>query len=64
MLEEILNIDFINFLSAFKQIFNNSINAFTDWIFNKIIYEFNFTNFFNIINDSDAREFEAKHKIY
>ena len=30
VLEKASNADFTDFLSAFKQIFNNSINAFTD----------------------------------
>ena len=63
-LEEASNDDFTDFLSAFKWVFNNSINIFTDWIFNEIIYEFNLTNFFNVINDSDAKEFKTEHKIH
>ena len=63
-LEEVSNADFINFLSAFKQVFNNSVNAFTDWIFNEIIYEFNLADFFDMISDSDAREFKTEHKIH
>ena len=63
-LEEALNADFTDFLSAFKQMFNNSINAFTDQIFNEIIYEFNLVNFFNVINNNDAREFKAECKIH
>src|SRR2546429_479315 len=63
-LEETSNDDFIDFLSAFKQIFNNSINAFTDQTLNEIIYEFNLTDFFDVISDSNARKFKTEHKIY
>src|SRR5436190_23043411 len=63
-LEEASNADFTNFLSAFKQMFNNSMNTFTDQIFNEIIYEFNLTNFFDVITDSDAKKFETEHKIH
>ena len=63
-LERILNTDFINFLSKFKQMFNNSINAFTEQISNEIIYKFNLTNFFDMIADNNARKFEAEHKIH
>ena len=63
-LEKASNTDFIDFLSEFKQIFNNSINAFIEWISNKIIYKFNLTNFFDMIADDNARKFEVKHKIH
>ena len=63
-LEEASNADFTDFLSAFKQIFNNSINTFTGWISNEIIYEFNLTDFFSMISDSNARKFEAEYKIH
>ena len=63
-LEKALNTDFTDFLSAFKQMFNNSMNAFTDHIFNEIIYEFNLTNFFDMITDDNAKKFETKHKIH
>ena len=63
-LEEASNADFTDFLSAFKQVFNNSINTFTDQILNEIIYEFNLADFFSMINDNNAREFEVKHKIH
>src|SRR5436189_4540784 len=62
-LKEASNADFIDFLSAFKQIFNNSINAFTDQTFNEIIYKFNLTNFFDVITNNDAKKFETEHKI-
>ena|SRR5438034_337444 len=63
-LEKVSNTDFINFLSEFKQMFNNNINAFTEQISNKIIYEFNLTDFFDVIIDDNAREFEVEHKIH
>ena len=44
--------------------FNNSINAFTEQISNEIIYKFNLTDFFNVIADDNAREFEAECKIH
>src|SRR5438034_9420190 len=64
VLEKTSNADFINFLSAFKQVFNNSINAFTEQISNEIIYRFNLADFFDMITDSDAKKFEVKHKIH
>ena len=63
-LEEALNANFINFLLAFKQMFNNSINAFTRQTSNEIVYEFNLIDSFDMIIDSDARKFEAEHKIH
>ena len=50
-LKDISNTDFINFLSAFKQMFNNNINAFTKQISNEM-------------TDSDAKKFETEHKIH
>src|SRR5436190_18840797 len=64
VLEKASNADFTDFLLIFKQIFNNSINTFTDQTFNEIIYEFNLTNFFDVISDSDVREFKIKYKIH
>ena len=64
ILKDVSNADFINFLSAFKQMFNNNINAFTEQISNEIIYEFNFMNFFNIIIKRAAKKFEIEHKIH
>ena len=64
VLKDISDADFTDFLSAFKQIFNNSINTFTDQTFNEIIYEFNFADFFNVISDSNVRKFEAEYKIH
>ena len=63
-LEEALTADFIDFLSAFKWVFNNSINTFTGQTSNKIIYRFNLTDFFNVITDNDAKKFEMKCKIH
>ena len=63
-LEEASNDDFTDFLLTFKQVFNNSINAFTGQTLNEIIYEFNLTDSFDMIIDSDAKEFEAEHKIH
>ena len=63
-LEEALNADFINFLPVFKQVFNNSMNAFTEQISNKIIYRFNLADSFDIIADSKAKKFETEHKIH
>ena len=40
------------------------MNTFTDQIFNEIIYEFNFTNSFNMITDDDAKKFEIECKIH
>src|SRR5205085_8335767 len=64
VLKNILNADFINFLSAFKQVFNNNINVFTRQISNEIIYEYNLTNFFDMITDRAVKEFETEYKIY
>src|SRR5438477_564527 len=61
-LKKALNADFTDFLPAFKQIFNNNMNTFTDQTFNEIIYEFNLTDFFDVITDSDAKKFETEHK--
>src|SRR5437762_8308071 len=63
-LEKILNADFINFLSEFKQMFNNNINTFIRQTLNEIIYEFNFADSFDMIADNNARKFEVKHKIH
>src|SRR5436190_24139954 len=64
ILKDVSNADFINFLSAFKQMFNNNINAFTEQISNEIIYKYNLTDFFDMIIDSNAKKFETKHKIH
>ena len=44
--------------------FNNSVNAFTDQTFNKIIYKFNLTNSFDMIINDNAKKFKMKHKIH
>ena len=59
-----MNADFINFLSAFKQVFNNNINAFTEQTSNEIIYKYNLTNFFDMIIDKTVQEFKTEHKIH
>src|SRR5436190_13011606 len=64
VLKNILNADFTDFLSAFKQMFNNNINAFIRQISNEIIYEYNLTDFFDMITDKAAKEFETEHKIH
>ena len=63
-LKEALNADFTDFLPAFKWVFNNSMNAFTDQISNEIIYGFNLADSFDVITDSDAKKFETEHKIH
>src|SRR5204863_756194 len=64
ILKDALNADFINFLSAFKQVFNNSINAFIRQTSNEIIYEYNLTNFFDMITNRAAKKLETEHKIH
>ena len=64
ILKNILNADFIDFLSAFKQIFNNNINTFIRQISNEIIYRFNLMNFFDMITDEAVKEFETEYKIH
>ena len=64
VLKDVLNADFTNFLSAFKQVFNNNINAFIRQISNKIIYKYNLMNFFDVITDRTVKEFETEYKIY
>ena len=44
--------------------FNNNINTFIEQTLNEIIYEFNLTDFFDMIADNDANEFEMKYKIH
>ena len=63
-LEKASNTDFTDFLSEFKQMFNNNINAFIKQTSNEIIYKFNLADFFDIIADNNAREFEVEHKIH
>ena len=54
------DIEFIKFLSAFKQVFNNSLNASTDCLLNEIIYEFKLADFFSIVTADEAKDFEAQ----
>src|SRR5947207_6829170 len=56
--------EFIKFLSAFKQVFNNSFNVFTDHFLNKIIYDFKLANSFNIVTADAAEDFETQQKIH
>ena len=44
--------------------FNNNINAFTEQTSNKIIYEFNLANIFDMIADDNVKKFETEHKIH
>src|SRR6266487_4088932 len=64
ILKDALNADFTDFLSAFKQVFNNNINAFIRQISNEIIYKYNLTNFFDMITDRTAKEFKTECKIH
>ena len=52
--------EFIKFLSAFKQVFNNSFNIFTDHFFNEIIYSFKLANSFDIMTAGTAEDFETQ----
>src|SRR5436190_13309099 len=56
--------EFIKFLSAFKQVFNNSFNVFTDYFFNEIIYNFKLADSFDIVTADVAEDFETQQKIY
>ena len=57
-------IEFIKFLSAFKWIFNNSLNASTDCLLNEIIYDFKLADSFNIVTAGTAEDFETQWKIH
>ena len=63
-LKEASNADFTDFLLIFKWVFNNSINAFTEQTSNEIIYEFNLTDFFDVIDNNNAKKFKTEHKIH
>ena len=52
--------EFIEFLSAFKQVFNNNFNVFTNCFFNEIIYSFKLANSFNIMITDTAEDFEIQ----
>ena len=58
------DIEFMKFLSAFKQVFNNSFNTSTDCLFNEIIYRFKLANFFDIVMTDEAKDFEAQQKMH
>ena len=58
------DIEFMKFLSAFKQVFNNSLNTSTDHLLNEIIYEFKLADFFNIVMTDEAKDFEAQWKMH
>src|SRR6266480_1075284 len=58
------DIEFIKFLSAFKQVFNNNFNVFTDHFFNEIIYSFKLANSFNIMTADAVEDFETQQKIH
>ena len=56
--------EFIEFLSAFKQVFNNNFNVFTDCFLNEIIYNFKLANSFNIVIADAIEDFEIQQKIH
>ena len=58
------DIEFIKFLSAFKQVFNNNFNIFTDYFLNEIIYDFKLANLFDIVTADAAENFETQQKIH
>ena len=55
---------FIKFLSAFKQVFNNNFNVFTDCFLNEIIYDFKLADLFDIVTANAAEDFETQQKIH
>ena len=56
--------EFIKFLSAFKQVFNNSFNIFIDYFLNEIIYDFKLADLFDIVTADTAEDFETQQKIH
>ena len=56
--------EFIEFLLAFKQVFNNNFNIFTDCSLNEIIYSFKLADSFNIVTADTAEDFETQQKIH
>ena len=50
--------EFIEFLSAFKWVFNNNFNIFIDHFLNEIIYDFKLANLFDIMTADAAEDFE------
>ena len=51
--------EFIKFLLAFKQVFNNNLNIFTNYFLNEIIYNFKLANSFDIVTADTAEDFET-----
>ena|SRR5438046_40982 len=62
--EQAPDVDFTEFLSAMKHVFNNSTNMSISQFSNEIIYDFNLTNLFDIVAEEDAKNFEAECKIH
>ena len=56
--------EFIKFLSAFKWVFNNSLNVFTNCFLNEIIYSFKLADSFDIVTTDAAEDFETQWKIH
>ena len=56
--------EFIKFLSAFKQVFNNNFNVFTDCSLNEIIYSFKLADLFDIVTTDAVEDFETQQKIH
>ena len=56
--------EFIKFLLAFKQVFNNSFNISTDCSLNEIIYDFKLADLFDIVTAGTAEDFETQQKIH
>ena len=56
--------EFIEFLSAFKQVFNNNFNIFINCFLNEIIYNFKLANSFNIMIADAVEDFEIQQKIH
>ena len=52
--------EFIEFLSIFKQVFNNNFNVFTDCFLNEIIYNFKLADSFDIMTADAAENFEIQ----
>ena len=52
--------EFIKFLSAFKQVFNNSFNIFTDCFLNEIIYDFKLADLFDIMTADAIENFDTQ----
>ena len=58
------DIKFIEFLSAFKQVFNNNFNIFINYFFNEIIYDFKLADLFDIMITDIVEDFEIQQKIH